>query len=366
VTTQNVLRFPARRLASSEGDAAALRALANAPEERLARAEQLRLEDPELLVSLVNLLTRRWETDPSGVRAEAQFFYEYLIQPKRRVGLMDEREYFLGELALIAGTCSRFLSRREDARFWFDRAEANFRLTVRLQADLSRLAYQRLALRVEERAYSEVLELVEPLQESFLRLGMREGALKCRFLVCACMKELDRVEEAIAVAEEASAEAMRIGDERLYAQAQNNLFLYYADAGDVEAALRCCDRAAKSLTALGNRVGLAKMQFFAGNLLRSSKRPTEALPAYRVSLASFRELGMRGDVAAMHLVIADLLLEQGAEAQAEWEIRAALPIIDEEKMVPEGMAAYALLRESLRRRKIDRNALRDVHGYFQE
>jgi hypothetical protein len=75
---------------------------------------------------------------------------------------------------------------------------------------------------------------------------------------------------------------------------------------------------------------------------------------------------MRGDEAAVLLVIADLLLEQGAEAQAEWEIRAALPIIDEEKMVPEGMAAYALLRESVRRRKIDRNALRDVHGYFQE
>jgi hypothetical protein len=71
-------------------------------------------------------------------------------------------------------------------------------------------------------------------------------------------------------------------------------------------------------------------------------------------------------MASMHLVIAELLLEQGDEAQAEHEVRAALPIIDEEKMVPEGMAAYALLRESLRRRKIDRNALRDVHAYFRE
>jgi hypothetical protein len=75
---------------------------------------------------------------------------------------------------------------------------------------------------------------------------------------------------------------------------------------------------------------------------------------------------MRGEVAALHLVVADLLLNQGAEAQAEWEIRAALPIIDEEKMVPEGMAAYALLRESVRRRKIDQNALRDVQAFFRE
>jgi hypothetical protein len=73
---------------------------------------------------------------------------------------------------------------------------------------------------------------------------------------------------------------------------------------------------------------------------------------------------MRGDEVSMHLVIADLLLDQGAEAQAEWEIRAALPIIDEEKMVPEGMAAYALLRESLRRREIDRGALRDLNNHL--
>ena len=54
------------------------------------------------------------------------------------------------------------------------------------------------------------------------------------------------------------------------------------------------------------------------------------------------------------------------EAQAEWEVRAALPIIEEEKMVPEGFAALTLLRESLRRRKLDRQALRNLHGYFRE
>ena len=75
---------------------------------------------------------------------------------------------------------------------------------------------------------------------------------------------------------------------------------------------------------------------------------------------------MRADVAAVHLVIADLLLENGQDKQAEWEIRQALPIIDEYKLVPEGFAALTLLRESLRRQKIDRQALRNLHGYFEE
>ena len=75
---------------------------------------------------------------------------------------------------------------------------------------------------------------------------------------------------------------------------------------------------------------------------------------------------MRADVAAVQLVIADLLLDAGQDRQAEWEIRQALPIIDEYKLVPEGFAALSLLRESLRRQNIDRQALRNLHGYFEE
>lgn len=86
----------------------------------------------------------------------------------------------------------------------------------------------------------------------------------------------------------------------------------------------------------------------------------------RSALREAGEVGMRGDVAALHLVLADVLLGAGQDRQAEWEIRAALPIIEEEKMVPEGYAALSLLQESLRRRQIDRNALRNLHGYFRD
>ena len=44
----------------------------------------------------------------------------------------------------------------------------------------------------------------------------------------------------------------------------------------------------------------------------------------------------------------------------------ALPTIDKEKMVPEGVAALSLLRESLRHQKINRQALRDLHDDFEE
>ncbi|HEX7253928.1 MAG TPA: hypothetical protein VF376_13680, partial [Thermoanaerobaculia bacterium] len=78
------------------------------------------------------------------------------------------------------------------------------------------------------------------------------------------------------------------------------------------------------------------------------------------------EIGKRNDATEIRLALAEVLVDLGFVDRAEAEIRAALPIIEEEKMMPEGFAALALLQESLRRRKIDRQALWNLHGFFQD
>jgi tetratricopeptide (TPR) repeat protein len=355
-----------RRTPREEDYESAARVLQVPPAERAARGDQLGLQRPEVLGALVQVLWARGETAPEQVRSEAAYFFGFLANPRRPIGVMDEREYFLGELALIAGTQCRSLSRREEARLWFDQADASFRLTVGIQADFSRVAYQRLALRLEERACEEVLELAVPLADSFRQLGMREDALKVRFLEGLAKREQGDNQGAVAIFRSACDEAEALGSKRLLGFALSNVCMLQAELGRIEEAIASSRLALSIFRELDNRVGLAKLQWHTGDLLRTQGRSVDSICTYREALDSFHALSMRGDVAALHLVIADLLLDHGAEAQAEREIRAALPIIDEEKMLPEGMAAYALLRESVRRRKIDRNALRDVHAYFRE
>ena len=65
-------------------------------------------------------------------------------------------------------------------------------------------------------------------------------------------------------------------------------------------------------------------------------------------------------------LIAEILLEAGEDAGAEVELRAALEVLDELKIGPERRAALSLLRDSIRRRQIDRQALRNLNGYFEE
>jgi hypothetical protein len=100
--------------------------------------------------------------------------------------------------------------------------------------------------------------------------------------------------------------------------------------------------------------------------LREGGHFGEAIESYRKAQEDFEALGMRADIAALNLVVADLLLEQGQDREALREISAALPVIAELKMAPEGMAALSLVRESVRRQEINRQALRELHGYFQE
>lgn len=353
-----------RQLSPEQARPAVDRMLAIPIAERPDRAKDL--TDPEALLCLCGLLRDLYETSPAMVRQEAEFFYDALARSNGRSCSFDEREYFLGELAMIAGTACRFLFRRDEASRWFSRSEANFVLAQNTSANVARLAYQKLALALEERRLDEVLELAPVWTNNLVKFGLLDDALKCRFLEALASWETGKLSEAAQLFEIIRADAEKLGKDKQRAQAANNAAMVYALLGERDKSLQRSREALPLFQSLQDFVGIVKLQWGMGNLLRGQGNGVEAVAAYKASLRQAEEIGLRGDVAALHLIIADLLLEIGSERQAEWEIRAALPIIDEERMVPEGMAALTLLRESLKRRQINRQALRELHGYFLE
>jgi tetratricopeptide (TPR) repeat protein len=334
--------------------------------ERAEKKRSLHLEDPETLLTLCGILRDRITSSPSSVHDEAEFLYRFIESPKRDIGLFDERDYFLGETALIAGAACRYLSRREESWIWFDRAEANFRHTLNAAADLSRLGYQRLAERFEERQIALVLELLPALIASFERLGMAEDALKCRFLKGLAFLEGDQPGEAIREFQSICVQAEALESKKLLAEAYVNLTQAHGMLGEADAAINTSAHAIPLLRELGNQISLAKLQWGMGMLLRERGELPEAITAFQSAREEFRALGLRADVAALSLVVADMLLDQGQDVEALREISTALPVIDELKMAPEGMAALSLLRESARRQEVNRAALRELHGYFPQ
>lgn len=366
--TGELVPFPrsASEVAPEVAKQFAERFLALSSEERQRSWRDLHVTEPETLLSLCQILESRLEGSPVSVRTDSALILELLLESKTQAFLFDEREYYLAELSLVAGTASRLLGEQEDARRWFDRAEIWFLLTVNASADLARLSFQRLAVKFEQREFDDVLTLAAPLCETFNRTGSKEHALKCRYLEAATLKEMDRLSEALPIFQSIADEAKTLGVLRILAPTMVSIVQIHSELGDSARAFATSIEAAPILQASNNRVALAKLHWGLANLARQTGSLPDSIQAFRSAQQEFQEIGLRGDVAAIHLILADLLLETGQERQAEWEVRAALPIIDELKMVPEGFAAMSLLRESLRRRSIDRKALRNLHGYFEE
>lgn len=306
------------------------------------------------------------ETAPSDVLRTAEAVQGKLGDGSTSGLSSEEDRYFRGYIALRAGSACRILGLRARAREWLDQAEAAFRHLTDPTPDLSRLSYQRLALRAEERHFQEVLELAPSLTQSFVKLEMPEDALKCRFLEAAALKETEKFAEACRAFQEICRDAETLGNRKLQGTARYNLVQIHSLLGEAEKAILESQKALPLLEEQQNRVGIAKLQWGLAYLFRDQGDLPAAVDMFRRAQVEFREIGMRADMAAIQLVIADLLLDSGQEIQAEKEILAALPIIEELKMVPEGVAAIALLRESLRQRSINRQALRDLHGYFEE
>ncbi len=195
---------------------------------------------------------------------------------------------------------------------------------------------------------------------------MLEEALKCRFLEGVALAETDHVDEAIEIMEEIGGRAKEIGSERLLSFVYTNLTVYHGIRGDAREAQLWSKKAISLLRRFDDRVELAKVEWALASLLRETGKIHAAIETYNGARKKLEGLRMQADVAALGLIVADLLLELGRDQDAMREILAALPIIDELKMIPEGVAALSLLRESVRQHRVNRRALREVTALSRE
>ena len=329
----------------------------------------LMLAGPGVLLLVVDRLWQEVEAAPSSAYNQIVQTYRLLERgkvPLRTCLLPGEREYFLGETARAAGGVNRLLGRLDAAREWLDRSERWFGQIANASGCLARVTYHRLAVALEERDFESVTTALPSLIETFERLQLPEEVLKCRFLRGLVLTERDELTEAGVEFRQIIAEARRLGEDVLLAFAYVNLAQIHALLGEVQETTSLAREATRLLKQGRQTTGLPKAHLSIGYLLRSRGEIQAAIEAFRNAQQEFASLGMQTNVIGTQLMIADLLVELGRQSEAEGEIRQALPLIDECKLVPEGFAAMTLLRESLRRQKIDRQALRNLHEHFEQ
>ena len=131
------------------------------------------------------------------------------------------------------------------------------------------------------------------------------------------------------------------------------------------AALSSYAQAAPLLEAGRRYSALADLKLMVAVTLRKTGHLAESLAAYRGAIDDYVGLEMATRAAYVRILLAEALLEGGKAREAEWQILAALPTIDQEKMVPEGFVAMDLLRASVQQRNADPRALLELREYLQ-
>jgi tetratricopeptide (TPR) repeat protein len=305
------------------------------------------------------------DLNPAVVEREASQIYTWISNPACDVGLFDERDYFLGETALLAGGACRQLGKREEVLLWLDRAEAGFRHTMNPAPGLANVAYARLALRFEMGRYRDVRELAPSLEGSFRKLRMNVEGVKCRLLLAMTLKQCGENATAIDLLEQVRTGPGLESEPFLQARLLTELGDLHQLQGDFSLALPAFQEALNLLRDKDTSLAGADLKLYVGGVHRALGSLGEAKDAYREAQRDYAALGMRHLVAYTHLVVAEVLLEMSREREAEWEILAALPAIDEIKMVPEAFAALALLRESVGRRNTNLTALKDLRARLE-
>jgi len=357
-------RAPRREFSRADARAEAERLLSAAPIENLdATAE--RQEFIDILMAACALLRERIGSSPAAVAESAAALYDGVQNNSSELGLFDEREFLLGELAWLAGNACRLCGRREDVERWLDRADANFRHTVNPAPSLTRVSFARLSLRYDMRRYDEVLELLPSVGLSFEKLGMNLDHAKARYLEALALKESGRRESATLKLEGLTSDGSLEAEPGFLGMAFVNLGDLLAQASEFAKALSTYSRAL-SLLRMGNHsYAIAHLKASVGDTLRRQGQHLAAVEAFREAVAAYESIQMVTWSAHVRLVLAETLLEVGRPREPEWEILAALPTIENQKMVPEGFGALALLRESARQRKTDSKALGEVRQYLQ-
>lgn len=363
-----VLSFPGRRSSvkrSKEEWSAEAEAYLQVPiAERSNELMSQTLGDGDVLNAVVANLWSSANSQPVSVSKEATFLHGALLRRESREFFFDERDYFLGEAALLAAATARLLGDRENCERWLDRADASYRHTVAPAPHLGRVAYTRLALRFDSHRFDDVRELIPSVALTFRKLGMSMDLAKCLFLEAINLKEMGETEEA-------AQKLQRLIDEE-HAVSQLLRGMALVNLGDIhsnderfEDAMSAYRRALPILEATGQEYALADLKLSLASALRQTGFVDASLIAYGEAAEANAKLGLVTRAAYARVLFAEALLAAGKPREAEWQLLAALPTIDEQKMVPEGFAAVGLLRESVRQRKTDPNALIQLRQHLQ-
>jgi hypothetical protein len=211
-----------------------------------------------------------------------------------------------------------------------------------------------------------VVQDIALVRESFCRLSLQKEKAKCHLLEAFAQKQLGQNPAALLNLSAAAGSLDSVRDRSLLSRVLVETGDIYQLQDQTGLALAFFEQAAALIETDETSIFGADLKMFLGGAYRSEHKLELALTAFRSAQRDFAELDLQTRATYLRLLTADVLLRMERPREAEWEILAALPVIEEQNMVPESLAVVGLLKESVRQRQTNAGALSQVLRHLEK
>lgn len=319
--------------------------------------EELQVLGPETVFRMVLHLQDELETDPQAVGSKALAIYRCLRNSP--ISAPDWHSFLQGDSARLVGASLRLAGRYHEASSWLDKAESHFRCGPDPDPHLARILLLRLTIIHGLAELDPILRVAPILDRKFASLGMEEYRVKCGILWASALKLSGQPEAALVVLERLRGSTSTISPQ-LLGWVLSEIGDNYGICGDHERGVQALEKAADLLRREKQLTGLAQVNSMIGSIFRSRGLLSEALRLFSMSFSDYERLGMAANAAYIRLLIAETYLAMELPREAETEILEALPVLEGAGIVPDSLIGLSILREAVRRQKLDPQMIRDL------
>jgi tetratricopeptide (TPR) repeat protein len=324
---------------------------------RRLRPADLEILDPEVIFRILLQLQEDLESDPESIAFKSRTLYNCLSSAT--MFPPDLHSFFQADSARLIGVALRVAGQHRDAIDWLDKAESHARAGVNPAPQLARILFVRLTISYASTQLEPVLKAAPFLDKTFTRFGMDEDRIKCGILWAASLKVAGQPETALDVLENLRRSMSSISSQ-LSGWVLAEIGDIHGICGDHQRAIEALEMAARMLRRERQLTGLAHVNSMLGCICRSQGLFQEAVRIFTKSIRDFKRLGMATSAAYTRLLLAETFLAMQLPRNAEREVLRALPIFEDEGIVSDALVALSILREAVRRRKLDPQMLREL------
>jgi tetratricopeptide (TPR) repeat protein len=257
-----------------------------------------------------------------------------------------------------------FLGRYAEALEFAARSKRLFDQTPLPEYDLARLALVKALILPNVDRHDEAAALAREAGDTFLRFGDRPRYVNARITEGSVVYQSGQIETALGIWQSVEHDAAL--DDVSAVRVAHNIALCLSDLQRQAESIPYVQRCVAEFALLGMETERTRSRWMLAHALVALGKTEEAVPSLRQTWREFERLEMAGDAALVALELAEALLALGQAEEVPSICREVIAQCSRTGVASRAMTALSFLREAVAIGQASPSLIRHVHAFLRE